>query len=262
MSRAGWPSAKRRRGEKGARAHALPCVQRRPTPFRPRNPSLAVLQAWLASRGPLLQQMAVQQHLWGEVAAAVQVGGRRSTPASNACQPSGFFCSANRATCLASPARPQLSAHSHCCASQNQPCRASHALQPADSASPLHAAMVESAFATVQAASQQVGAPCRFAVLCWTASTVPIASPCSPCVALLAHSTPRCAGVGRPHAGPVPAVPRKAPKARRGIPASAQQQRRCPRQRQRQPRWQRPALQRGSPAARLDAAVVQPASGL
>jgi hypothetical protein len=56
------------------------------------------LEAWLASRGPLLQQMATQQHLWGEVAAAVQ---------------------------------------------------------PADSSSPLHAAMVESAFATVQAASQQ-----------------------------------------------------------------------------------------------------------
>lgn len=33
-------------------------------------------QAWLASRGPLLQQMATQQHLWGEVAAAVQVGAR------------------------------------------------------------------------------------------------------------------------------------------------------------------------------------------
>lgn len=31
-------------------------------------------QAWLASRGPLLQQMATQKHLWGEVAAAVQVG--------------------------------------------------------------------------------------------------------------------------------------------------------------------------------------------
>ncbi|KAL4444145.1 hypothetical protein ABPG75_011882 [Micractinium tetrahymenae] len=56
------------------------------------------LESWLASRGPLLQQMAVQQHLWGEVAAAVQ---------------------------------------------------------PADAASPLHAAMVESAFASVACATQQ-----------------------------------------------------------------------------------------------------------
>lgn len=31
------------------------------------------LQAWMSSRGPLLQQMAVQQHLWGEVAATVLV---------------------------------------------------------------------------------------------------------------------------------------------------------------------------------------------
>lgn len=38
------------------------------------DPCLSV-QAWMASRGPLLQQLAVQQHLWGEVAAAVQVCG-------------------------------------------------------------------------------------------------------------------------------------------------------------------------------------------
>lgn len=61
-------------------------------------PVSSVPQSWLASRGPLLQQMAVQQHLWGEVAAAVQ---------------------------------------------------------PADSASPLHAGMVESAFASVACATQQ-----------------------------------------------------------------------------------------------------------
>jgi hypothetical protein len=30
----------------------------------------------MATRGPLLRQMAVQQHLWGEVAAAVQVGSK------------------------------------------------------------------------------------------------------------------------------------------------------------------------------------------
>jgi hypothetical protein len=56
------------------------------------------VQAWLASRGPLLQQLAVQRHLWGEVAAAVQ---------------------------------------------------------PADTASPLHAGMVESAFESAASASQQ-----------------------------------------------------------------------------------------------------------
>lgn len=55
----------------------LSCCDACPSPAvlstSPSRHPVAVLQAWLASRGPLLQQLAVQQHLWGEVAAAVQV---------------------------------------------------------------------------------------------------------------------------------------------------------------------------------------------
>ena len=49
------------------------CWAQRMPAFKARQPNVCCLQSWMATRGPLVRQMAVQQHLWGEVAAAVQV---------------------------------------------------------------------------------------------------------------------------------------------------------------------------------------------
>ena len=92
----------------------------------------------------MLQQLAVQQHLWGEVAAAVQVG--RRAGAARGGRLCHVPCCGERVT----QRRIWLSL------SLLSPLLLLLVLQPADVASPLHAGMVESAFETVAEASQQV----------------------------------------------------------------------------------------------------------